>query len=107
MDEVLGQRHSTNPPVLIASIPENTPGPSTVVVDQEVEDKDQEEERQRGPSLTSDLHSLSTQRLTSDLRSLSTQRLTSDLHRLSTQRLTSDLLSLPCSLMSTSIAPPV
>ena len=52
MDEVLGQRHSTNPPVLIASIPENTPGPSTAstaVVDQEVEDKDQEEERQRGP----------------------------------------------------------
>ncbi|CAL8258973.1 unnamed protein product [Boreogadus saida] len=44
MDEVLGQRHSTNPPVLIASIPENTPGPSTAVVDQEVEDK--EEERQ-------------------------------------------------------------
>ena len=31
--------HSTNPPVLIASIPENTPGPSTAstaVVDQEV-----------------------------------------------------------------------
>ena len=46
MNEVLGQRHSTNPPVLIASIPENTPGPSTAVVDQEVEDKD-EEERQR------------------------------------------------------------
>ena len=46
MDEVLGQRHSTNPPVLIASIPEDTPGPSTAVVDQEVEDKD-EEERQR------------------------------------------------------------
>ncbi|CAL8237561.1 unnamed protein product [Boreogadus saida] len=46
MDEVLGQRHSTNAPVLIASIPENTPGPSTAVVDQEVEDKDQEEERQ-------------------------------------------------------------
>ena len=52
MDKVLGQRHSTNPPVLIASIPENTPGPSTAstaVVDQEVEDKDLEEERQRGP----------------------------------------------------------
>ncbi|CAL8371838.1 unnamed protein product [Boreogadus saida] len=47
--KVLGQRHSTNPPVLIASIPENTPWPSTAVVDQEVEDKDQEEERQRGP----------------------------------------------------------
>ncbi|CAL8275626.1 unnamed protein product [Arctogadus glacialis] len=55
MDKVLGQRHSTNPPVLIASIPENTPGPSTTstastaVVDQEVEDKDREEKRQRGP----------------------------------------------------------
>ena len=48
MDEVLGQRHSTNPPVLIASIPEDTPGPSTAVVDQEVEEKDQEE-RQHGP----------------------------------------------------------
>ena len=36
MDEVLGQRGSTNPPVLIASIPEGTPGPSTEVVDQEV-----------------------------------------------------------------------
>ncbi|CAL8395466.1 unnamed protein product [Boreogadus saida] len=48
MDEVLGQRHSTNPPVLIASIPENTPGPNTAVVVQEVEDKG-EEERQRGP----------------------------------------------------------
>ncbi|MEQ2315378.1 hypothetical protein AMECASPLE_021615, partial [Ameca splendens] len=28
MDEVLGQRSSTTPPVLIASIPEETPGPS-------------------------------------------------------------------------------
>ncbi|CAL8255976.1 unnamed protein product [Boreogadus saida] len=47
MDEVLGQRHSTNPPVLIASIPENTPGPSTAVVVQEVEDKDEEERQPR------------------------------------------------------------
>ncbi|MEQ2231397.1 hypothetical protein ILYODFUR_039182, partial [Ilyodon furcidens] len=31
MDEVLGQRPSTTPPVLIASIPEDTPGPSGVV----------------------------------------------------------------------------
>ena len=31
MDEVLGQRHCTNPPVLIASIPEDTPGPSSAV----------------------------------------------------------------------------
>ncbi|XP_059930132.1 uncharacterized protein LOC132473865 [Gadus macrocephalus] len=47
MDEVLGQRHSTNPPVLIASIPEDTPGPSTAVVDLEVEEKDEEESRSR------------------------------------------------------------
>ena len=44
MDEVLGQKHSITPPVLIASI-EDTPGPSTAVVDQELEDE--EEERQR------------------------------------------------------------
>ncbi|CAL8237499.1 unnamed protein product [Boreogadus saida] len=43
MDEVLGQKHSITPPVLIASIPENTPGPSTAVVEEK------EEERQRGP----------------------------------------------------------
>ncbi|MEQ2238968.1 hypothetical protein ILYODFUR_038933, partial [Ilyodon furcidens] len=34
MDEVLGQRPSTTPPVLIASIPEDTPGPSRVVGNQ-------------------------------------------------------------------------
>uniref|UniRef100_A0A8C5CQ19 Myb/SANT-like DNA-binding domain-containing protein n=1 Tax=Gadus morhua TaxID=8049 RepID=A0A8C5CQ19_GADMO len=50
MDEVLGQRHSTNPPVLIASIPEDTPGPSTAVVDLEVEEKDEEESRSRRKS---------------------------------------------------------
>ncbi|CAL8314805.1 unnamed protein product [Boreogadus saida] len=48
--EKLGQfekeKHSITPPVLIASIPEDTPGPSTAIVDQEVEDE--EEERQRG-----------------------------------------------------------
>ena len=31
MDEVLGQMHCTNPPVFIALIPEDTPGPSSVV----------------------------------------------------------------------------
>ncbi len=35
MDEVLGQRPSNNPPVLIASIPEETPGPSSAVGDRE------------------------------------------------------------------------
>ncbi|MEQ2241800.1 hypothetical protein ILYODFUR_029065, partial [Ilyodon furcidens] len=34
MDEVLGQRPSTTPPVLIASIPEDTPGPSGAVGNQ-------------------------------------------------------------------------
>ncbi|MEQ2316915.1 hypothetical protein AMECASPLE_037320 [Ameca splendens] len=34
MDEVLGQRSSTTPPVLIASIPEETPGPSRAVGNQ-------------------------------------------------------------------------
>ncbi|MEQ2305469.1 hypothetical protein AMECASPLE_038254, partial [Ameca splendens] len=34
MDEVLGQRSSTTPPVLIASIPDDTPGPSGVVGNQ-------------------------------------------------------------------------
>ncbi|KAK0145344.1 hypothetical protein N1851_015765 [Merluccius polli] len=45
MDEVLGQRHSTTPPVLIASVPKDTPGPSTVVDDQE----EAEEESQPRP----------------------------------------------------------
>ncbi|KAK0149247.1 hypothetical protein N1851_010229 [Merluccius polli] len=35
VDEELGQRHSTTTPVLIASILEETPGPSTAVDDQE------------------------------------------------------------------------
>ncbi|MEQ2259775.1 hypothetical protein XENORESO_018122 [Xenotaenia resolanae] len=34
MDEVVGQRSSTTPPVLIASIPEDTPGPSGAVGNQ-------------------------------------------------------------------------
>ncbi|KAK5610508.1 hypothetical protein CRENBAI_003837 [Crenichthys baileyi] len=34
MDEVLGQRPSTTPPVLIASIPEDTPGPNGAVGNQ-------------------------------------------------------------------------
>ncbi|XP_015797583.1 uncharacterized protein [Nothobranchius furzeri] len=35
MDEVLGQRPSTRPPVVIASIPEDTPGPSAAVSETE------------------------------------------------------------------------
>ncbi|KAK9969110.1 hypothetical protein ABG768_027311 [Culter alburnus] len=38
MDEVLGQRHSNNSPVLISSIPEDTPGPSSAVDDQDEEE---------------------------------------------------------------------
>ena len=44
MDEVLGQRPSVAPPVLIASIPEDTPGPSAAVGDQE-EEEDEDESR--------------------------------------------------------------
>jgi len=38
MDEVLGQSHFTNRPVLFASIPEDTPGPRLRVCDQEEEE---------------------------------------------------------------------
>ncbi|XP_041848113.1 uncharacterized protein LOC121644312 [Melanotaenia boesemani] len=38
MDEVLGQRPSSNPPVLIASIEEDRPGPSSAVGSQSVEE---------------------------------------------------------------------
>ena len=34
MDEVIGQMPSIKPPVLISSLPEDTPGPSTAVGDQ-------------------------------------------------------------------------
>ncbi|MED6272715.1 hypothetical protein CHARACLAT_033306, partial [Characodon lateralis] len=46
MDEVLGQRSSTTPPVLIASIPEDTPGPSGAVGNQA--EKDDSEPAGRG-----------------------------------------------------------
>lgn len=52
MDELLGQRPSIAPPVLIASIPEDTPGPHAVVGEQEGQeddDDDEEEESQPGP----------------------------------------------------------
>ncbi|XP_061597597.1 cilia- and flagella-associated protein 61 [Cololabis saira] len=47
MDEVLGQRPSVAPPVLMASIHEDTPGPSAAVGDQEEED---EEDSRPGPA---------------------------------------------------------
>lgn len=47
MDEVLGQRHSINPPVLIASIPEDRPGPSSAVGGQGAAGNNDEDERER------------------------------------------------------------
>ena len=47
MDEVLGQRHSTTPPVLIAYIPEDTPVPNTTVDDQEEESQPEPLKRKR------------------------------------------------------------
>ncbi|XP_076742866.1 uncharacterized protein LOC143419550 [Maylandia zebra] len=48
MDEVIGQMPSTKPPVLMSSLPEDTPGPSTAVGDQNDSDDeatyDREEE---------------------------------------------------------------
>jgi len=38
MDEVLGQRHCTNPPVLVTSTPEDTSGTSSVMDDQDEEE---------------------------------------------------------------------
>lgn len=49
MDEVLGQRPSIKPPVLIASIPDDTPGPSAAVGDQEERDEEENEENQPEP----------------------------------------------------------
>lgn len=49
MDEVLGQRHSTVPTVLIASIPEDQAGPSEAVGNQEEEE---EEDEDRGCAIT-------------------------------------------------------
>ncbi|KAL3995809.1 sterol O-acyltransferase [Sarotherodon galilaeus] len=46
MDEVLGQRPSTKPPVLIASIHEDTPGPSSAVGNQVLDEEEQEDEGQ-------------------------------------------------------------
>ncbi|KAF3844219.1 hypothetical protein F7725_013560 [Dissostichus mawsoni] len=50
MDEVLGQRPSIRPPVLISSIPEDTPQPSAAVGDQEVEEEVADADSQPGPS---------------------------------------------------------
>lgn len=47
MDEVLGQRPSTRPPVLIASIREETPGPSSAVGEPEKDNKEEAEDESR------------------------------------------------------------
>ncbi|KAF3858991.1 hypothetical protein F7725_021390 [Dissostichus mawsoni] len=48
MDEILGQRPSICPPVLISSIPDDTPRPSSAVGDQE--DEEDEDQVEAGPS---------------------------------------------------------
>uniref|UniRef100_A0AAV2K2L3 Uncharacterized protein n=1 Tax=Knipowitschia caucasica TaxID=637954 RepID=A0AAV2K2L3_KNICA len=49
MDEVLGQKPSINPPVLIASIPDARPGPSQAREQEpEQEEEEPEAEQQRG-----------------------------------------------------------
>ena len=45
MDEVLGQRPSSAPTVITASVPEDTLGPSAAAGDQEEKDDDDEEEK--------------------------------------------------------------
>lgn len=49
MDEVLGQRPSTRPPVIIASIQEDTPGLSSAVGNQVQDEERQEDEAQLEP----------------------------------------------------------
>ncbi|KAL3968249.1 RalBP1-associated Eps domain-containing protein [Sarotherodon galilaeus] len=43
MDEVIGQRPSIRPPVLLSTLPEDTPGPSSAVGDQNVAESDTDE----------------------------------------------------------------
>ncbi|KAL3984488.1 hypothetical protein ACER0C_016113 [Sarotherodon galilaeus] len=50
MDEVIGQRPSIRPPVLISSLPEDTPGPSAAVGDQNLVEPDTEEEDSHPPT---------------------------------------------------------
>ncbi|XP_024117041.1 uncharacterized protein LOC112138669 isoform X2 [Oryzias melastigma] len=49
MDEVLGQRPSTTPPVLFAPISEDTPGPSTTVDKREETDEEESESGRSQP----------------------------------------------------------
>ncbi|KAL3999595.1 trinucleotide repeat-containing protein [Sarotherodon galilaeus] len=43
MDEIIGQRPSNRPPVLLSTLPEDTPGPSSAVGDQNVAESDTNE----------------------------------------------------------------
>lgn len=47
MDEALGQKPSINPPVLLSSIVDNSPGPSTAVGSQQAEDDEGEDAEER------------------------------------------------------------
>ena len=48
MDEVLGRRPSVAPPVLIASIPEDTPGPGAAEAGQHQGDDEEDNEDEGG-----------------------------------------------------------
>uniref|UniRef100_A0A669EYN7 Myb/SANT-like DNA-binding domain-containing protein n=1 Tax=Oreochromis niloticus TaxID=8128 RepID=A0A669EYN7_ORENI len=50
MDEVIGQRPSIRPAVLISSLPEDTPGPSTAVGDQNEREEETDEEGGQPPT---------------------------------------------------------
>ncbi|KAL3969262.1 alcohol-forming fatty acyl-CoA reductase [Sarotherodon galilaeus] len=50
MDEVIGQRPSIRPPVLLSTLPEDTPGPSSAVGDQNLAGSDTDEEDSQPPT---------------------------------------------------------
>lgn len=50
MDEVIGQRPSIRPPVLLSTLPEDTPGPSSAVGDQNIAESDTDEGDSQPPT---------------------------------------------------------
>ncbi|KAL3972578.1 N-acetylgalactosaminide alpha-2,6-sialyltransferase (sialyltransferase 7C) [Sarotherodon galilaeus] len=50
MDKVIGQRPSIRPPVLLSTLPEDTPGPSSAVGDQNLAESDTNEEDSQPPT---------------------------------------------------------
>lgn len=50
MDEVIGQRPSIRPPVLLSTLPEDTPGPGSAVGDQNVAESDTDEGDSQPPT---------------------------------------------------------